>query len=70
MRCNGCTGDDAIGLFTPQVLAYYVQFVFTEQTMDQTVLQMEQTVLQMEQTVFGSPVSMEETFISLGKPTY
>ena len=63
MRCNGCTGDDAIGLFTLQVLAYYVQFVFTEQTMDQTVLQM-------EQTVFGSPVSMEETFISLGKPTY
>ena len=63
MRCNGCTGDDAIGLFTLQVLAYYVQFVFTEQTIDQTVLQM-------EQTVFGSPVSMEETFISLGKPTY
>ena len=63
MRCNGCTGDDAIGLFTLQVLAYYVQFVFTEQTMDQTVLQM-------KQTVFGSPVSMEETFISLGKPTY
>ena len=63
MRCNGCTGDDAIGLFTLQVLAYYVQFVFTEQTMDQTVLQM-------MQTVFGSPVSMEETFISLGKPTY